>query len=741
MLVTVVASAALAASPASAQPGAGGERPVPAEREPRHGAYVVVLDDGATAADVSEVADAADAAGADVVDTVHEVVGAVVVEDAGAVVDELAGLPGVVAVEPDVVWRAADVITQDGASWGLDRIDQAGLPLNGTYRHDGTGTGVRVYVVDSGVRDGHAEFAGRVETGWAAVDDGWGTDDCEGHGTSVAGIIAGTTYGVAKGATVVPVRVLDCAGEAFLSDVVAALEWVSVNATPPAVVNLSLGGPRSTAVDAAVRDLVAAGIPVVAAAGNDGDDACLTSPAAEPQAITVAATDVTDARPWWSNHGSCVDLFAPGEDVVSAAGWTAGGDRTTTGSVTTSGTSFSAPYVAGVAALALEDLPTATSAEIAELVTGTATLGRVQARGAGSPDRLLRVPAPAGFVPRAPSRMASGVVLGGGRSTVVPLPAAVPPGATAVAVNVTTSRATAATHVSVCPSEVPSDSCRTVSAVNPYPGYHVANLALPQVGQQRSLRLYNNAGSVRVDVDLLGWFVPDGGSDFVAIPPARDDERPVIGQRSSAVVTLSELPAGTTSVAVRVTVGSVTGSTHVSVCPVSVPDATCATSSTLNASARNGSNLALVPVGADGRIRVYNHAGSVRAYLDVTGFFVPEGTGSRYVARPPTRVLAGAGIGGGSPLTRLQTPVVPGDATAAAMNVTTSRPTLRSHIAVCPSDMPSTSCDDTSTANLNPGQTTAATTLLGTGPLSGVTYLLNLGTARLDVDAQGYFLP
>lgn len=289
--------------------------------------------------------------------------------------------PRVQYVEED---GTASVDTAEPAkSWGLDRIDQRNLPLSGTYSHLSTGAGVKAYIVDTGIRSTHTEFTGRMLPGFTTYDDGYGTEDCYGHGTHVAGTVAGSTYGVAKSALLVPVRVLGCTGGGSQSDVIAGLDWIAGSASVPSVVNMSLGGSTSTSLDDAVRAVIAKGIPVVIAAGNSGGDACATSPARTPEALTVGATTSSDYRSSYSNFGTCVDLFAPGSSITSAY------YTSDTSTAVKSGTSMAAPHVAGAVALLLQTSSTASPEAIASLLLAGATPGQVTDAGTGSPNLLL----------------------------------------------------------------------------------------------------------------------------------------------------------------------------------------------------------------------------------------------------------------------------------------------------------------------------------------------------------------
>ncbi len=289
--------------------------------------------------------------------------------------------PRVAYVEQDQIMKAT--ATQSSPTWGLDRIDERSLPLDRSYRYNATGAGVTAYIIDTGIRASHREFGGRVVGGVTAINDGRGSDDCNGHGTHVAGTVGGSRYGVAKGVSLYAVRVLGCDGGGSNSGVIAGVDWVTANYRKPAVVNMSLGGGRSQALDDAINNSIRAGVSYAVAAGNENQNACNVSPARVNAALTVGATTTSDRRSSFSNFGSCVDLFAPGSDITSA--WYTGNSSTNT----ISGTSMASPHVAGAVALVLEDNPNASPSAVFNYLRDTATSNELSGIGSGSPNKLL----------------------------------------------------------------------------------------------------------------------------------------------------------------------------------------------------------------------------------------------------------------------------------------------------------------------------------------------------------------
>ena len=299
-----------------------------------------------------------------------------------AAVEALRRNPNVASVEQDQVVRGADV-QQVSTLWTLDRVDQRTLPFDDRYVYANAGAGVNVYILDSGIRLSHAQFGGRAVGGFTAFNDAYGTGDCNGHGTHVAGIVGAATYGIAKGVELHSVRVLDCNCVSSWSSILAGIDWVTKNRVLPAVANASWAGYASATVAQAVQNSIKAGVTWVVAGGNYSADVAGYSPANVPEAITVGASGETDAMDAYSNYGSLVDLFAPGRNVYST------GYLSDTAVARMSGTSMASPAVAGAAALYLAANPSATPAQVASALTGNATQGILTSVGAGSPNRLL----------------------------------------------------------------------------------------------------------------------------------------------------------------------------------------------------------------------------------------------------------------------------------------------------------------------------------------------------------------
>jgi subtilisin family serine protease len=374
-------------------------------KNPIRGQYIVVLGDRVP--DAASVADEVSRGNnARILHVYDKALKGFAIELPEPAANALLNRPDVKYVEEDGVVTADTTQSVGSQGWGLDRIDQRNLPLDLSYTYNTTASNVHAYIVDTGIFISHTQFGGRASVGVDEVGDGQNGIDCNGHGTHVAGTVGGSTWGVAKSVTLVAVRVLNCQGSGTNSGVIAGVNWVAANAIKPAVANMSLGGGASQALDDAVTGAVNNGVVFCVAAGN-GDpntglavDACTTSPARAPAAITVSATDNTDHKPTWANTGTCVDIFAPGVNITSA--W----DTSTTATNTISGTSMATPHVCGTAALYVGLNPTATPASVASALINNSTSGVVIGAGSGSPNRLLFIggggtPAPtiSGFSP------------------------------------------------------------------------------------------------------------------------------------------------------------------------------------------------------------------------------------------------------------------------------------------------------------------------------------------------------
>lgn len=348
--------------------------------------YIVVFDKDAGQDQVRSARSDARAAGAQVTHTYTTVLDGFAAKLPRQALRGLRNNPHVAYIEADGEVRVSE--TQSPATWGIDRVDQRDLPLSGSYTYAQSGAGVTAYVIDTGIRLAHSEFSGRAVSGYSAIADGRGVDDCNGHGTHVAGTVGGETYGVAQDVRLVAVRVLDCNGSGSNSGVIAGVDWVTQNhaAGAPAVANMSLGGGISTALDTAVGNSIADGVTYALAAGNDyGANACNGSPSRVAAGLTIGSTTRTDARSDFSNVGSCLDMFAPGSDITSA--WITSNTSTNT----ISGTSMATPHVAGAAALYLQANPSATPATVGNALISSSTPNKVTNPGTGSPNRLLHM--------------------------------------------------------------------------------------------------------------------------------------------------------------------------------------------------------------------------------------------------------------------------------------------------------------------------------------------------------------
>ncbi|MFH9727852.1 S8 family peptidase [Streptomyces sp. NPDC017254] len=387
-----VAASTGAATAVPTPPGGGEGRIVGADRPGAvEGSYIVTFKDSVTRADVPASAKAlAQRHAGSLRYTYTAALRGFAVRMSETEALELAGEPSVARVEADAVAYAVD--TQPSPpSWGLDRVDQRSLPLDKSYGYGTTASNVNAYIVDTGIRMSHRDFGGRAVSGYDFIDNDSNASDCQGHGTHVAGTVGGGSYGVAKGVKLIGVRVLNCQGSSgdTWAPVLAGIDWVTKNAVKPAVANMSIGGGKTQSVNDAVAASIASGVTWVVAAGNNNADSCSYSPSSTPSAITVGATNSQDARATgWSNgqgsnYGTCLDIFAPGDSIVSTSN---SGD---TASQSMSGTSMASPHVAGAAALLLSANPSWTPAQVRDKLVADSTPDKVTDPRTGSPNKLL----------------------------------------------------------------------------------------------------------------------------------------------------------------------------------------------------------------------------------------------------------------------------------------------------------------------------------------------------------------
>lgn len=363
------ATASLSDSEAPLMAANAGRRPIPGE-------YIVVFND-----DVNDAPGLsqrlAGEQGAEIRYTYSAVIKGFAARLPDRAVQALRNNPNVAYIEEDQEVHAS--VTQTGATWGLDRIDQRNRPLSGSYTYTATGNGVRAYIIDTGIQTSHSQFGGRASNVYDAF--GGNGQDCNGHGTHVAGTVGSATYGVAKAALLRGVRVLNCSGSGSNSGVIAGMDWVRINHIKPAVANMSLGGGLSTATNTAANNLASAGVFLAVAAGNENQSACNVSPASAANVVTVASSTSSDAKSSFSNFGSCVEVYAPGSSITST--WLSGSTRTI------SGTSMASPHVAGVGALYKATFGDASYSTIRSWIINNATSGVISGNPSGTPNRLL----------------------------------------------------------------------------------------------------------------------------------------------------------------------------------------------------------------------------------------------------------------------------------------------------------------------------------------------------------------
>lgn len=385
-----VVGVALAAVPLSAASGSGSAdsgttlAPLLGMHQAGHiaGHYIVVLDGDATDASLRTASATATAAGGTVGYTYHAALKGFSAALSPAALNAVRSTAGVKYVEADGRVHITKK-QKNPPSWGLDRVDQRNLPLNQKYSYVGSaGSGVDVYGIDTGIRFTHKDFDGRATSGYDAVDGGQ-ADDCNGHGTHTAGTFGGSAYGVAKSVNIIAVRVLDCGGSGTWAGVISGIDWVTDNHRGPSVANMSLGGNHEQSADDAVTASIKSGVVYAVSAGNNATDACSQSPASTPLAMTVGATEINDARASYSNYGTCLDIFAPGSNIISD--WYS----SDTATASLSGTSMASPHVAGVAALYLGLNPNATTQQVRDAIVDNSTSNKVTNPGSGSPNKLL----------------------------------------------------------------------------------------------------------------------------------------------------------------------------------------------------------------------------------------------------------------------------------------------------------------------------------------------------------------
>lgn len=756
----------------------------PAAREDR---YIVRYTPDA---DVAGKAAELHSQGVSVDKTFTHAVKAAVVTATPAKAEALAKSSRVASVERDTPVRISD--TQQPAPWNLDRIDQRALPLSGSYTPPSSGAGVSIYVLDNGVLGTHLDFGGRVTAGWDAINrSAPATSPCTdtssfpdaGHGTHVAGIAAGSTYGMAKSATIVPIRALDCKGYGNASDVIAGLDWMVQQHSPgtPAVANLSLSslpGQTSQSLDDAVQGAIDNGITVTLAAGNASADACTVSPGRVPAALTVAASDTSDRQASFSNYGPCVDLYAPGVQITS--------DWATSNTATNvlSGTSMASPHVAGAAAMLLAMHPSWSPAQVSATLTVGATAGIVQSTGNCMPNRLLYVSrslfSPSqdplgGFAATTPCRqLDTRDGTGGVNGPVAPgqtisvkvagrggLPAT---GVSAVAMNITVANPTSNGFITAYAG---GTNRPATSNLNFAPGQIVPNFAITPVGSDGTISFTNSSnGTVQLIADITGYSLTPGASPapgtFSAQAPFRQlDTRdgtggvagPVApGQTINVKVTgRGGIPSsGVSAVAMNITVANPSSFGFITAYAGGTPRPNA--SNVNYAAGQIVPNFAITPVAPDGTISFTNTSGgTVQIIADTSGYYLAgtPSTAGAFSAQAPFRQLDTRNGTGG-----INGPVAPGQTinvkvagqggipasgvSAVAMNITVANPTSFGFITAYAGGSPQPS---TSNVNYATGQIIPNFAITPVAPDGTISFTNNSnGTVQLIADTSGYYI-